>query len=524
MDVDGPQPGARRPPSIPPVRASGSWDQPEHLLLWVRTGSACVRMDGSPEHRLTAGEGVWIPADPGNHWTVVTEPGTVAFPLLTHPSLAAETVSGPRRFAVPEGWQDWLIQHFNLMVTPLTGHGYSQDALVDLLRGSGRRPPRREGAGPDAVDPPVLPRTGGAREVAEDLLRNPALDLTVEEWAARVSSSPRRLLRDFRADTGLTFEQWRLRCRLSAALELLAAGFGVDQVAARVGFASRSGFTRAFRQRFGSTPYELSRTLSAVGDRSRTAAVRQADLVAMVRGGEVASDAPGLLPATRTISHANDAHVLCWSYRGGGYLGVGERRYEWGPRVATWIPAGVEHVTGVHEDSISLPIGDADAGDLRLTEPLQVQFSADWDDYLLFCSISARTPMRPPGYDPAHVLDLFADQVTAQRALSLPMPTDSRARGAAMDYLRRIGGSGGSRPDVPADVHRAFREQTGMTFSRWCYAARMRIARDMLAGVARPSTVARRLGYAHLPTFSSAFARFHGISPREYQERESGRA
>lgn len=175
----------------------------------------------------------------------------------------------------------------------------------------------------------------------------------------------------------------------------------------------------------------------------------------------------------------------------------------------------------MHQDSISLPIGDADAGDLRLTEPLQVQFSPDWDDYLLFCSISARTPLRPDGYDPSHVLDLFADQVTAQRALSLPMPTDSRARGAALDYLRHIGTSGGSEPEVPADIHRAFREQTGMSFSRWRYAARMRIARDMLAGAAKPSTVARRLGYAHLPTFSSAFTRFHGLSPREYQERET---
>ncbi|OLT19921.1 AraC family transcriptional regulator [Pseudonocardia sp. CNS-139] len=513
------------------MRSSGSWDQPEHLLLWVRTGSACVRMEDSPEFRLAEGEGVWIPANPGSCWTVVTKPGTVAFPLLTHPSIAAGTLSEPRRFVVPDGWQDWLIQHFNLMVTPLTGHGYSQDALVDLLRGPGRRPPAARRADNQAyvVDPPVMPRAGGAREVADELLRNPALDLTVADWAARVLSSPRTLLRDFRADTGLTFEQWRLRCRLSAAVEFLVAGFGVDQVAARVGFASRSGFTRAFRQQFGSTPHEFSRTLSAhhaIGDHSRRAtAARQAgDLVTMVREGRVAPDAPGLLPATRTTSHTNNSHVLCWAYRGSGYLDVGDRRYEWGRGVATWIPAGVKHVTGVRQDSISLPIGDADAGELGLTEPLQVQFSPDWDDYLMFCSISARTPVRPDDYNPSHILDLFADQVAAQRALSLPMPTDARARGAAMYYLRRIGTSGGSGLDVPADIHRAFREQTGMSFARWCYAARMRIARDMLAGVAKPSAVARRLGYAHLPTFSSAFTRFHGLSPREYQERETGRS
>ncbi|MBM2621873.1 helix-turn-helix domain-containing protein [Actinoplanes sp. LDG1-06] len=505
------------PPPIPPVRASGSWDQTAHLLLWVRTGSACVRLADHPEFRLAAGEGVWIPADVGNSWTVVTEPGTVVFPLLTHPSIAAGALSEPRRFVIPDGWQDWLIQHFNLRITPLTGHGYSQDVLADLLRGAGRRPP---GTSPRAVDPPALPRAGGAREVANELLRNPALALTVTEWAARVMSSPRTLLRDFRADTGLTFEQWRLRCRLNAAVDHLAAGYGGDHVAARVGFASRNGFTRAFKQQFGSTPYEFSRALSAhQADLSRATAARQADdLVRMVREGQAA---PELLPATRTASHSNDVHVLCWAYRGRGYLHIGDRRYEWGRGVATWIPAGVEHVTGVHENSICLPLGDAGTGDLRLTEPLQAQFSPAWDDYLLFCSVSARTPVRPDGYNPSHVLDLFSDHVAAQRALSVPMPADPRARAVAMDYLRRIGTSGGSGPEVPADVQRAFREQTGMSVARWCYAARMRIARDLLAGGAKPVAVARRVGYAHLPTFSAAFSRLHGLSPREYQQRET---
>lgn len=142
----------------------------------------------------------------------------------------------------------------------------------------------------------------------------------------------------------------------------------------------------------------------------------------------------------------------------------------------------------------------------------------------MFCSISARSLLRPDDHDPRHILDLFADQVAAQRALLIPMPTDSRARGAAMDYLRRIGASAGSGADVPAGIRRAFREQTGMTFARWRYAARMRIARDLLAGGAKPSAVARRVGYAHLPNFSAAFTRFHGHSPREYQERELGQA
>jgi AraC-like DNA-binding protein len=181
-----------------------------------------------------------------------------------------------------------------------------------------------------------------------------------------------------------------------------------------------------------------------------------------------------------------------------------------------------QDVTGLRQDSISLPLGTAGTGELRLTEPLQVRFSPAWDDYLMFCSVAARSLLRPDGYDTAHVLELFREQLAAQRARSAPMPTDQRARAAAANFLRTVGTSDRSAAyDLPAEVHRAFRDQTGMTFARWRYAARMRIARDLLAGGAKPSAVARRVGYAHLPTFSTAFTRFHGLSPREYQERET---
>lgn len=521
--------GASDPPPIPGARSDSTGAPVRPLLIWVRTGTAHVRIDDAVAFHLTAGEGVWIPADGWNHRAIVTEPDTVAFPLWPHPG--AGSLSEPMRFEVPEGWQDWLIQHFNLQVTPLSGRGDSQDVIADLLRRLGSRPsaPARSGnMEPLALfTAPAMPKARGARAVAEELIRDPALDRTVQQWATWAHSSPRTLRRDFPADTGLTFEQWRLHCRLTAAVEFLAAGYDVDQVAARVGFASRNGLTRAFKQQFGPTPHEFSRNLSASAAMAqRAAAARQTDdIVRMMRGNGASATAPDLLPAARTAPHTNHMHVLSWMYRGSGYLDIGERRYERQRGVATWIPADLEHTTGIRENSISLPLGNASTADLSLTEPLQVQFSPAWDNYLMFCAISARSILQPDGYDPSHIIDLFTDQVAVQRALSVPMPTDSRARAAAMDYLRRLNASGTSAAfDLPADVHRTFRDETGMTFARWRYAARMRIARDLLAGGARPTIVARRVGYAHLPTFSAAFTRFHGLSPREYQERETANA
>lgn len=541
--------GASRPPTVPGARWSPADAPVRPLLLWVRTGTAHVRLDDEPTLHLKAGEGAWIPADdragiPADgraQRAITTEPGTVAFPLCPHAGVGARGLPELTRFDVPGDWQDWLIQLFNLQVTPFNGHGYSPEAIADLLRRPGARPPTPSGLahdpGPKGVSSPAMPRARGARAVAEELVRDPGLDLTVERWASRVLSSARTLRRDFLADTGLTFEQWRLHCRLGAAAEFLAAGYDVDQVAALVGFASRNGLTRAFKGRFGLTPHEFGRRLfarpGAGGLTQRAAAARQTDdLIRMMRETDTPA-APEMLPPANTPSHTNDIHVLSWMYRGSGYLDIGDQRYERERGVATWIPAHLEHVTGLRENSVSLPLGNASTADLQLTAPLQVRFSPAWDDYLMFCSISARSALRPDDHNPRHILDLFAEQVTAQRALSVPMPTDPRARAVAMECLRRIGEPGGAHDveagrtqdaDIRAEIHRAFRDETGMTLGRWRYAARMRIARDLLAGGAPPSTVARRIGYAHLPTFSAAFSRFHGLSPREYQDREAAKS
>ncbi len=509
------------PPAIPAASARSAGRAVSPLLLWVRTGTAQVRVDEAATLPVRAGEGVWIPG--GFRHEIVTEPGTVAFPLW--PEVGAPP-SETTRFEVPEGWHDWLIQQFNLQVTPFSGLGYSWEAIADLLRRPGP-PPTTGGhnAAPAHHDPPATPKAEVARAVAEELLRDPALDLTIQQWAVWVLSSPRTLLRHFVADTGLTFEQWRLRCRLCAAVELLATGYGVDAVAARVGFASRNGFTRAFRQQYEMTPREFTGALATRAPNNDLAASHAArrgnDLVRMMRG-DGTSVTPDLLPQVRTPPHTNDSHVLSWVYRGSGYLEIGAQRYERQRGVATWIPAEVEHVTVLRQDSVSLPLGNASPRDLQMTAPLQVQFSPAWDDYLMFCSVSARSILQPDGYDPRHLLGLFTEQVAARQALAVPMPSEPRARKVALHYLRHIGAPDGSAAhDLPTDLHRAFRAETGMTFSRWRYAARMRIARDLLLAGAKPSAIARRVGYAHLPTFSAAFLRFHGLSPREYQERET---
>ena len=66
--------------------------------------------------------------------------------------------------------------------------------------------------------------------------------------------SMRSLVRQFQADTGMTFRQWRRQARMLFALELLAAGQSTTQVALEVGYQTTSAFVAAFRETFGITP------------------------------------------------------------------------------------------------------------------------------------------------------------------------------------------------------------------------------------------------------------------------------
>lgn len=509
------------PPPIPASHTGPEWLTGLHLLLWVHTGAARVHQQDGSVHRLAAGEGVWIPAGIGRR--IETDPGSVAFPNAIVPDTVPTVPADPVRFSVPDEWRDWLILHFAHQVAPISSFGYTQTTLLDVL-GPKNRAPVPPASERSASEYPPLPVGAGARTVAEELLRNPALDHTVEAWAALVAYSPSTLRREFRRDTAMTFAQWRNRCRLAVACEFLTAGFEVAHVAAHAGFASRNGFTRAFGELHGIAPRDyVSRSRNRSGSQSaRIAAAQRSGLLTRLITGPPEhrdlSAAQRTLPGTRTALHVNDAHVLTWSYRGTGYLRIGETIHERGRGEAVWIPAGVEHEAGTHHESLGLPIGTVDVDAADVTRPLKTRYPPSWDTYLLHCSVSDRSRLRPEGFDQRHILDIFREQVSVDRPRGAPLPSNPQARALAQEFLRRM-----DRFEIPlADpaVHRAFVAETGMTVARWQRAARMHVARELLAQGAKPVRVARQVGYARMSNFSRAFSGFHGISPREFQHRE----
>jgi AraC-like DNA-binding protein/mannose-6-phosphate isomerase-like protein (cupin superfamily) len=90
--------------------------------------------------------------------------------------------------------------------------------------------------------------------IEDAMLRDPADARTLEDWAASEGLSCRTLTRLVQRDLGMTFRHWRHSIRVGAAIQRLAAGDSVTQVAIEVGYETPSAFAAMFRRSLGVLP------------------------------------------------------------------------------------------------------------------------------------------------------------------------------------------------------------------------------------------------------------------------------
>jgi AraC-like DNA-binding protein len=100
----------------------------------------------------------------------------------------------------------------------------------------------------------VLPRDSRASAVAQAVLQNPAIHTPLKAICASAGVSVRTLQRIFLREVGTDFEYWRRQVRLMKAVELLAAGRSVKEVAGAAGYQHPSAFVALFRSTFATTP------------------------------------------------------------------------------------------------------------------------------------------------------------------------------------------------------------------------------------------------------------------------------
>ncbi|EFQ63489.1 MULTISPECIES: AraC family transcriptional regulator [Pseudomonas] len=104
---------------------------------------------------------------------------------------------------------------------------------------------------PLSLPQPADPRI---QHICLALQQDPGDASTVAHWSERLDLDQKTIQRLFRKETGMTFGQWRQQARLLLALERIAVGEKIIDVALALGYDSPSAFTSMFKKQFGKTP------------------------------------------------------------------------------------------------------------------------------------------------------------------------------------------------------------------------------------------------------------------------------
>jgi AraC-like DNA-binding protein len=99
-----------------------------------------------------------------------------------------------------------------------------------------------------------MPKDPRAQVLAKKVLSNPRQAVALDAQCRLAGVSLRTMQRIFRRDIGTDFETWRRQARLMKAVELLAGGRSIKEVAFAVGYQQASTFVAMFRRSLGATP------------------------------------------------------------------------------------------------------------------------------------------------------------------------------------------------------------------------------------------------------------------------------
>lgn len=98
---------------------------------------------------------------------------------------------------------------------------------------------------------PVDPRL---RVLVEMMMAAPAERGSLQGWAKRAGLSERTMERLIQRETGMSFGRWRQQLGVMLAVQWLAGGGSIQQVAADLGYESVPSFVTMFRKTLGTSP------------------------------------------------------------------------------------------------------------------------------------------------------------------------------------------------------------------------------------------------------------------------------
>ena len=228
---------------------TGLHRHPRAQLLFATAG--VMRVTTEPAlFTVPPGTGLWVPADTLH---AVRMNGAVAMrALFLRPDAAASGPTATTVIAVSALLRELILTVCNEPVV------WDAKGPVRLVAALALHEISRAATRPLGLPACRDPRSA---RVAAALSADPADPRDLAAFAMVAGASVRTLARLFRAETGMSFQQWRRQLRMTEALALIAEGVPPARVAVSVGYASVPAFGAAFRETFGATPAMASPTM-----------------------------------------------------------------------------------------------------------------------------------------------------------------------------------------------------------------------------------------------------------------------
>lgn len=220
--------------------------QPWGKIGFALTGVMEVCVEGkkflSPPHYAT-----WIPVNAHHHCQNRQSVKFVSIYIdrewcADMPDTACTLVLSPLIRAI---FADFLARE---VMTPVTSDDLR---LVRVLMDQLRKAPRRDSYLPLSDDPLLLP-------ITDALQLNPSDRRSLADWAESLGTTERTVSRRFQAGVGISFNEWRQRLKLVAALTQIEEGKSIQRIADDLGYSSSSAFIAMFRRQTGTSPSYLS--------------------------------------------------------------------------------------------------------------------------------------------------------------------------------------------------------------------------------------------------------------------------
>ncbi|MEH6534451.1 MAG: helix-turn-helix transcriptional regulator [Photobacterium frigidiphilum] len=106
----------------------------------------------------------------------------------------------------------------------------------------------------------VLPTDGRLTQWLASLQSGSHNPQQLNQMAHEIGASEKTITRIFTKQTGMSYQAWRQQWRLHGAIEQLAEGKSVSDVAFALDFSSDSAFISFFKQHLGDTPSQFMRS------------------------------------------------------------------------------------------------------------------------------------------------------------------------------------------------------------------------------------------------------------------------